>query len=301
MSNVGSAHRPSRGKVWVPLRAGDPVGRPLAEWSYRTPRFPMGIKGGDLALAEPEVQRETMAVWFLANHVPADGPYFGFAESTSQGTGAFNTQPFNTAPLASGVTIGGWGQAPFFNGGRSSDLLQAEFAPHVTEAAILQLSQSFEGLWERLPFDAYLNLEDASAEELRAAAVAALDQFLAMLNALSPRHGGIGHNGPPGDVVPITEQERQIALTATSEARLAVLSDEYETAAVVWEAASPILAKIGGFIASQIKDFLAGFAKKLGEMAALGLLATASVSLILPWISAHAVSEILALLKHLRP
>jgi len=289
VSNVGSVHRPSRGKVWLPLRAGDSVGRPLAEWAYCTPRFPTGIKAGNLTFADPDVQRETMAFWFLANHVPADGPYFGFAESTSRPTGALNTQPLNTARLASGVTIGGFDQAPFFNGGRSPDLLQAEFGPNVSEAIVQEVAQSFEGLWERLPMDPHINFEDAHTEELKAAAVAALDQFLTALMGLSPKHGGIGHNGPPEDGPPITDQERNTALRATEETKLAVLSSEYDIARVAWDAVSPILLKISGFITHQINDFLAGFTKKLGELAAIGLIA---------WIAANSVSEIIAALKH---
>jgi hypothetical protein len=73
MSDSSTAMRPSRGKVWLPLTAGEPLGRPLAEWCYRTPRFPRGIEGGDLMDVPPEIQRDTTIVWFLANHVPAAG------------------------------------------------------------------------------------------------------------------------------------------------------------------------------------------------------------------------------------
>ena len=76
-----SARRAARGKVVLHLTTDEPVGRSLWEWGYRTPRFPRGIKRSDLSSSEPGVQRETMVAWFLANHVPAVGPYFGFAEA----------------------------------------------------------------------------------------------------------------------------------------------------------------------------------------------------------------------------
>jgi hypothetical protein len=70
MSEPGNDMRPSRGKVWLRLTAGEAMGRPLAEWAYRTPRFPSGIKRSDLTQA-PEIGRETIIVWFLTNHIPA--------------------------------------------------------------------------------------------------------------------------------------------------------------------------------------------------------------------------------------
>jgi hypothetical protein len=104
MSDSGSALRLSPGKVWLPLTADEAPDRPLAEWGYRTPRFPNGIKGGDLVEATPDIQRETMIVWFLTNNVPASGPYFGFAEATSTRTiGPRNTYPPNTMQLNQGV------------------------------------------------------------------------------------------------------------------------------------------------------------------------------------------------------
>jgi hypothetical protein len=37
MSESGNSMRLSRGKVWLHLTAGEAMGRPLAEWAYRTP------------------------------------------------------------------------------------------------------------------------------------------------------------------------------------------------------------------------------------------------------------------------
>lgn len=128
MSESSTAMRPSRGKVWRHLRAGDAAGRPLAEWGYRTPRFPQGVKRSDLAGVTPKIRRETMIVWFLANHVPAKGPYFGFAQARgAHPTGELNTAEFNELPLNGSVEIIGFDQGRFFSGGTAADLLKAEF------------------------------------------------------------------------------------------------------------------------------------------------------------------------------
>jgi hypothetical protein len=64
-----------------------------------TPRFPAGIKGSDLAEADEAIQRETMAILYLANLVPATGTYFGFAEAQpEQESALLNASPLNTLP-----------------------------------------------------------------------------------------------------------------------------------------------------------------------------------------------------------
>src|SRR5690348_6546088 len=93
-----TAGRPSRGKVWLALAAGESLPRPLAEWGYRTPRFPKGLKRTDLERQSEDIQRETMVMWFLANHAPTEGPFFGLA-AIGRGIGS---HPIGAAPIGAG-------------------------------------------------------------------------------------------------------------------------------------------------------------------------------------------------------
>jgi restriction system protein len=148
-----------RGKVWRQMVAGDSVGRPLAEWAYRTPRFPQGMSGSDLSHANFEVQRETMMGWFQANHELANGRYFGFSRATSvQAVGPLNTYAPNSLAPNQSIEIVGFGQGPFLNGGRAPDLLRAEFAEFVPETVISSVAELFDGLWQRVPPETLLPL-----------------------------------------------------------------------------------------------------------------------------------------------
>ena len=159
MSDSPTAVRISRGKVWRRFVAGEAFGRPFAEWAYRTPRYPQGIKGSDLTSATPEIQRETMVVWFRADYVPATGPYFGFSGPTPpQIIGPLGTVPLGSGPPIGGIEIVGFGQGPFFNDGRALDLFKREFAECVSEPVILEVAELFDGLWQRMPSEPLLPL-----------------------------------------------------------------------------------------------------------------------------------------------
>jgi hypothetical protein len=194
MSDSSTTKRPSRAKVWRHFIAGDPLGSPLAEWAYRTPRFPSGITGSQLAQVASETQRETMIVWFLANHIPAAGDYFGFPGGPQPETaGPLNTNPLNTVPLNQGVRAVGFGQGPFLDGGRAPGLLSDEFKDFVSAAIISEVANAFGGLWQRIPPE---TLEGSAAR-----IVAALDDISESVRKLVPGHGQLGHNGPPDDAV----------------------------------------------------------------------------------------------------
>jgi hypothetical protein len=81
LSDNSPQRRRTRATVIIPLRLGATLGDAFWETAYVSPRFPVGIKGSDLANADIAIQGETMAIWFLANFVPATGTYFGFAEA----------------------------------------------------------------------------------------------------------------------------------------------------------------------------------------------------------------------------
>jgi hypothetical protein len=117
--------------------------------------MPIGIKGSDLSLATPQVQRETMVTWFIANHVKAEGPYFGFAEAAP----IRSNGPLNTYPLNEAANVVGFGQGPFFNGGRSPELLTGEFGEFVQKAMIMEVAALFDGLWELIPPEQYREVE----------------------------------------------------------------------------------------------------------------------------------------------
>jgi hypothetical protein len=223
------------------MDTNEALGRPLAEWAYRTPQFPRGIKGSDILYATPKIQRETMVTWFLANHLLANGPYFGFSVPGPKRTiGPLNTFPLNSMALNESIEVVGFGQGPFFNGGQSFDLLKAEFSEFVPEPVILEIAGLFEGLWERRLPEPIVNFEKQTPEETIAALIAGLDELIETVQKMLPMHGGIGHNGPP----PITEDEKRIVLRATAETRLAALSSDYDAAHLAWETISPIIKKL---------------------------------------------------------
>lgn len=299
MSDLIAARRATRGKVILHLTPSESTWRALWEWGYRTPRFPRGIKGSDLSSSEPGVQKETMVAWFLANHAPALGPYFGFGEAMPRPVpSALGTFALGTRPLGGGAQIAGFGQAPFFTGGRSVDLLKAEFAEVVREDALTQVASIFEGLWELIPEAPVADLEAQTPSERSASLVGALDDILLAVEKLRPEHGGIGHNMPPGNVSAITEEDKAVVLTATAKTRLAVLSGDYSMASTTWQAISPIVKRLADGIAKQIENLFTSFTATIGV--ASGLLGMAYIGYELGfWNKAEAISAMLEIAKHL--
>ena len=274
--------------------AGDAIGRPLWEWAYRTPRYPQGIKSNDLSSATPEVQRETMAVWFLTNHVPATGPYFGFSgPPPTQITGPLNTYPPNSMPLNRSIEIVGFNQGPFFSGGRAPDFLKAEFSAFLPEPVTLEVAGLFEGLWERRPPEPVVDFEKQTSDERIATLVTILDELTEDMHKMLPTHGGIGHNGPP----PMTEDETRIVLRATAETRLSVLSSDYGAAHLVWESISPIVKRLGNSIAKQIDNYLTKFGSTFAVTSALMVAGYLGYELGF-WNKAQAISTMLEMAKH---
>jgi hypothetical protein len=236
-----------------------------------------------------------MVVWFLANHVPATGPYFGFGETRqSRRVGAFNTTALNTTLLNGNIEIAGFGQAPFFNGGRSPDLLTAEFSERLPESVILEVAGLFEGLWERKPPERIIDFAKQTPEERAATLVTILDELMEAVHKMLPTHGGIGHNGPPS----MTEDERRIVLQASAETKLAVLSSDYDAAHLAWESISPIVKRIGSSIAKQVDNYCTKFTSTLAVISAL--MATGYIGYELGfWNKAQAISTMLEIAKHL--
>lgn len=295
MSDSPSAVQISRGKVWRHMVAGETFGRPLAEWAYRTPRYHQGIKGSDLSSATPEIQRETMVVWFLANHVPATGPYFGFSgPPPTQTIGPLNTYPPNSMPLNQSIEIVGFGEGPFFSGGRAPDLLKTEFAEFVPQPVILEVAELFDGLWQRIPPEPFVDFEKQTPDERKTTLVTILDELVETVRKMPPAHRGIGHNGPPS----ITEEETHIVLRATADTRLSVLSSDYDAAHLVWESIAPIIKTIGSSIAKQVENYCTTFTKTVAVTT--GLMATGYIGYELDfWNKAEAISAMLEIAKHL--
>jgi hypothetical protein len=274
--------------------AGEALGRPLAEWAYRTPRFPRGIKASDLSSANLEAQRETMVVWFLANHALATGPHFGSSGPTETHiSGPLNTAPLNSETLNQSGEIVGFNHGTFLNGGQSFDLLKAEFSGFVPEPVILEVAGLFEGLWERRPTEAVVDLARQTPEERIAALVTSLDELTETVHKMLPTHGGIGHNEPPS----ITEDEKRIVLRATADTRLAILSSDYDTANLAWDSISSIIKRIGNNIAKQIDNYCTKFTNTLAVTSAL--MATGYIGYELGfWNKAQAISTMLEIAKH---
>ncbi len=239
-----------------------------------------------------------MTVWFLGNYVPAVGPYFGFDQTAPQSTGTLGNSVLDSTPLDGGVS--GFDQAPFFSGGRSADLLKAEFKDIVPDDVLMQVAVIFEGLWVPIPNEPVVNLEVQTSSERPASIVKALDELAVVVGKLMPEHGGIGHNMPPEDIPVITEEEKVIVLRATAETRLAVLSGDYSSASATWEAISPIVKRVGDGIARQIDN---GFTKFTGTVGiAVGLMFTGYVGNALGfWNKAEAIHVMLEIAKHLVP
>lgn len=299
MSESSTAMRPSRGKVWLPMIAGETLGRPLAEWGYQTPRFPQGIKGGDLGEVASEIQRETMIVWFLANHIPAKGPYFGFSgPDRTTGGGALNTAALNELPLNGSVEVAGFNQGRWFNGGTAADLLKAEFGNLVEAPPIAEVARLFPDLWEMLPPEPLVDLENQTPAERSATIAATLDELAGAVRTLAPQHGGMGHNGPPEDGPSMTEDEQRVVLKATENARLAVLSSDYSAANAAWEAARPVFEKIGSAVGRHVDTYCNKFTATLGVTTAL--MTTGYIGSWLGlWNKAQAITAMLELAKHL--
>jgi hypothetical protein len=277
----------SRGKVWLHMVAGEALGRPLAEWAYRTPRYPRGVKASDLSDATPGIQRETMVVWFLANHVPAKGPYFGFSGPTPRHSP-------NSIPLAQSIEVAGFNQAPFFSGGLAPDLLKTEFAEFVRQPVILEVAGLFDGLWQHLPPEPIVDFEKQTPEEQKTTLVSILDELTKTVRNMVPAHGQIGHNGPPST---ITDEETHIVLRATAEVRLAVLSSDYDAAHLVWESISPIVKKIGNSIAKQVDNYCTKFGSTFGVTSAFMAAGVIGYELGF-WDKAEAISAMLEIAKH---
>lgn len=296
MSDQSPAKRPTRATVYAWLHLGESFGRPFWETAYLTPRFPAGIKGSDLAEADESIQRETMAIWYLANLVPATGTYFGFAEAQpEQGSALLNTSPLNTFTLNSSPRVGGFDQGTWFNGGRAPELLRAEFGKNVTADAISAVAAVFEGLWEWKPDEPAATY--ATTEDVKAAITGALDVFEARFRAMTPEHGGMGHNGPPEDE-PVTSEEKVVVLKAVSNLRMAVLSgSDVSVLEAVWSGAAGITTKFGGWVLKQVETFFNSFTpaarKALGEKWPYILLAAVDVY----YEGAHITDLIAMLLK----
>lgn len=279
MSDQPPAKRPTRATAYVPLRFGQTYGKPYSEMAYLTPRFPSGIKGSDLAQAGETIQRETMAFWYLANLVPATGTYFGFAEAQPAAAGALNTSPLNTFALDSAPRIGGFGQGRWFNGGRAPELLRNEFGGNVSGEAIAAVAAVFDGLWEWKPEQPAVT--HTTPEDVQVAIAAALDAFENRFRAMTPDHGGIGHNGPPENES-VTPREKVFVLKAVSDMRLAVASGSApSTLDTLWSGVRGIITKLGAWALNQIDTFFENFTpaagKSLGEKYPYILLAAVDV------------------------
>lgn len=297
MSDQSPAKRPTRATVFAPLRFGESFGKAFAEIAYLTPRFPAGIKGSDLAGVDEAIQRETMAVWYLANFVPATGTYFGFAEAQpTPGSAVLNTSPLNAFALNSFPRVAGFGQGTWFSGGRAPELLRAEFRENVTADAVSAVATVFEGLWEWKPEEPATTF--STSEDVRAAITGALDAFEARFKAMTtPEHGGMGHNGPPEDE-PVTSEEKVVVLRAVSDLRMAVSSGSGQSIlAAVWTGTAAITTKLGGWVLKQVDAFVNSFmpaaGKALGEKLPYLLIAAVDVY----YEGAHITDLIAVLLK----
>ncbi|WP_158921031.1 hypothetical protein [Acidisphaera sp. S103] len=226
-----------------------------------TPRFPNGITLTDLRSQSSSIQKETMLAWFLATHVPATGTYFGFS-GLALPSAVLNTSMLGTfAPNQ--PRIAGFGQGTFFNGGRATELLTKVFRPAVASNVIEEVAALFEGLWERRP---EISESASTHAEVLPALIATLDALEADVRKFSPEHGGIGHNRPPEDELPITSEGQVSTLQAIEEMRLAVSSgSDHSVVEAAWHGISQITTKLGSWALKQANVFINGMVEEGGK------------------------------------
>lgn len=227
-----------------------------------TPRFPNGIRLTDIPSYSDAIQKETMVAWFLATHAPATGAYFGFSGSESSDA----PQEISTEVKATskeGPRIVGFNEGSFFNGGRASELLVGLFGTNVAANLIDEIAPLFEGLWERRAGASQVSSTSADAQS---ALVATLDALRADIEKFSPQHGGIGHNQPPEDELPITRDEQASTLLAIEEMRLAVSSgSDYSVLDDAWHGILQITTKLGSWALKQTNAFISGMVEEGGK------------------------------------
>lgn len=228
----------------------------------RTPRFPEGITIGGLRTQSIPVQMETMAFWFLGHYHPAVRTHFGFTDANEE-KGSPSTTLLTDSTPGDQAKIRGLDQGIWFYGGRALDLLTAVFQVGVGPGPIQDVAAMFDGLWEMNQTGERAAPDPA---HITAAIANELGALESSLEALAPQHGGIGHNGPRGDELPITRAERGIVLNAVSEMRLALASQaDPSVLDSAWSATSGITAKLGAWALQQIHVFFENFTPAAGK------------------------------------
>jgi hypothetical protein len=218
------------GKYWRRLNAGDPVGRPLAEWAYVTPRFPQGISQSAMREATNDTQRETALAWFWVNLEPysvSGRPYFSLDDPTNEpssvlNTSALNTMPLNTSPVGSGgLDRGVWAPAPLI----SEAILDGEFGTVIQQPLLSEIARALPGQWmwrqpnNLIPFNPTELPDDWPT--LGLAILSKLELLEAALAELHPAHGEIGHNAPP-ESSPLTVEDGRRLRAAAEQVRTAL-------------------------------------------------------------------------------
>lgn len=227
-----------------------------------TPRFPNGIRLTDIRSYSDAVQKETMVAWFLATHAPATGAYFGFSGPASSDAPQESSTEVK-ATSKEGPRIVGFNQGSFSNGGRASELLVSFFGTTAAANLIDEVAALFEGLWERRAGASQVSSTLADAQS---ALVATLDLLRADIEKFSPQYGGIGHNQPPDDELPITRDEQASTLRAIDEMRLAVLSgSDYSVLDDAWHGILQITTKLGSWALKQTNVFISGMVEEGGK------------------------------------
>jgi hypothetical protein len=137
------------------------------------------------------------------------------------------------------------------------------FRAAVALNVIEEVAAIFEGLWERRP-DIF---EGASTPaDVSSALIATLDALEADVRKFSPENGGIVHNRPPEDELPITTEEQVVTLRAIEEMRLAVSSgSDHSVAEAAWHSISQITTKLGSWALKQANVFINGLVEEGGK------------------------------------
>lgn len=164
------------------------VDKRLAQFAYKTPRFPNAIRARDLQNETLQVQLETAQVWFWANLEP----YYTAGPPAAIGPGPHRGVP--------------WGYPVV----TATGAISQAFGPVLSLEARETLAESLQGSW--------MWRENQPPLDNPSAILARLDALAAEVRQLATRHGQKGHNS--GAWYP--EEAQREALEVIAETKLAV-------------------------------------------------------------------------------
>lgn len=167
------------------------------------------------------------------------------------------------------IRTAGFNQAPFFDGGTADRFLNTEFSGGASEVVLSEVALALPGMWmPRSPPQP--PAFGASAQERMAALAWLLDAYDEGIRELATVTRGRWDNHPPEaerlpDESAVLElEERDSVLRATADMRLALTSENYSEAGVLWDGVQPVIAKVASYVAGKLDSALNAAVKIIG-------------------------------------